>query len=311
MRYFLILFFILSPFSFAISDELETVIRGTDENSEAPHGLGNVYGADIVRHNDKFLMYYGGQGRDGHDRIHLATSSDARIWSPKGVVFAPLEINHVNDPSVAIVNGRLFMFHTRALAGVTDTIGLATSADGYRWEDQGSVFLPSKFPAWDSLLVGRPSVIHDGERFRMWFDGRADLPPGAPDTTAPKSATSQRYVGYAESNDGIHWSRRPDFVLAGDAGGVHVVKVHEQLLMLIESREGTRLAISTDGLAWRDRGLLAAKDPQASPHGHVTPFLCLLTGQPTLYFGAAMSEQWNRNSIMRQILKRNLEDIPN
>ena len=48
-------------------------------------------------------MFFGGQGKDGHDRIHLATSGDLQSWKQEGGVFAPPGVNHVNDPSVVIV----------------------------------------------------------------------------------------------------------------------------------------------------------------------------------------------------------------
>ena len=220
----------------AIAREPESMVRGSGSTCEAPHGNGNVYATDIVRHGDTLLMYYGGQGRDGHDRIHLTTSTDGTTWKPRGVVFAPDGINHVNDPSVVIVNGKFYMYYTRASVGVTDCIGLATSNDGRMWLDRGPIILPREKPAWDSLLVGRPSVTYDGNRFRLWYDGRADLPTGAPDRTAPKSSTSQRYVGYAESKDGISWKRHDGYVFANDAGGVHVSRVDGQYVMLIESR---------------------------------------------------------------------------
>ena len=108
----------------AIAREPESVIQGSSWTCEAPHGNGNVYAADIVRHRDTLLMYYGGQGRDGHDRIHLATSADHTTWKPQGVVFAPEGINHVNDPSVVIVNGKFYMYYTRANVGVTDSLVL-------------------------------------------------------------------------------------------------------------------------------------------------------------------------------------------
>jgi predicted GH43/DUF377 family glycosyl hydrolase len=297
---------ILSIFCFfaalgtAVAADTGLAIRGVGPSAEAPHGNGNVYGAEIVRHGDNYLMYYGGQGRDGHDRIHLATSQDGHSWTPIGVVFAPDGINHVNDPSVVIVNQQFYMYYTLANAGVTDTIGLAMSSDGRKWKDYGSVLSPRGKPKWDSLLVGRPSVIHNGNRYRMWFDGRADLPIGAPDANAPQSATSQRYVGYAESKDGVNWETRDDYVFANDAGGVHVSRVNDELIMLIESRHGTKYATSNDGISWRDRGLLVAKDNLTSPHGHVTPFLFSSANRHLLYFGAAQSEHWNRNSIMRQ-----------
>ena len=282
-----------------IAHEPESVIRGSNLTCEAPHGNGNVYAADIVRHHDTLLMYYGGQGRDGRDRIHLAISTDNKTWKLQGVVFAPEGINHVNDPSVLIVNGGFYMYYTRASVGVTDCIGLATSTDGRKWLDQGPVFSPREKPAWDSLLVGRPSVIHDGTKFRMWFDGRADLPIGAPDPEAPKSPTSRRYVGYAVSENGKSWQRRDEYVFDNDAGGVHVSLVDGSYVMLIESREGTKWASSNDGISWKGRGLLVSKDQRTSPHGHVTPFLFTDDNNYVLYFGAAHSEHWNQNSIMR------------
>jgi len=215
------------------------------------------------------------------------------------VVFAPAGVNHVNDPSVVIVNGKFYMYYTRASVGVTDCIGLATSTDGRTWLDRGVVIQSREKPAWDSLLVGRPSVTYDGRVFRLWYDGRADLPTGAPDVTAPKSSTSQRYVGYAESKDGVSWKRYEDYVFAKDAGGVHVSRVDDQYVMLIESRHGTQWASSHDGITWKDEGLLVAKDQRISPHGHVTPFLLTDADKHVLYFGAARSEHWNQNSIMR------------
>ena len=61
-------------------------------------------------------------------------------------------------------------------------------------------------------------------------------------------------------------------------------------------------ATSNDGLAWKDRGLLVEKDQQMAPHGHVTPFLMRDADGDVLYFGAAKSEQWNQNSIMRMAI---------
>ena len=69
--------------------------------------------------------------------------------------------------------------------------------------------------------------------------------------------------------------------------------------MLIESRRGTEWASSNDGLSWKDEGLLVVKHQRTSHHGHVTPFLFADANKHILYFGAARSEHWNQNSIMR------------
>ncbi|MCR9197256.1 MAG: hypothetical protein NXI04_01305 [Planctomycetaceae bacterium] len=279
-----------------VPDQPVELLPDLQESERAPDGLANVYAPDIVTVGNQLWMYYGGQGQDGHDRIHLAISEDGTAWQKQGIVFAPEGVNHVNDPSVVLFDNRFYLFYTRANAGVTDTIGLALSDDGRHWEDRGPVLKPAA-DAWDSLLVGRPSVLHDGTKFRLWYDGRKDLPMGAPDRTAPQSHTSRRYVGYAESVDGVMWRRHPNYVYSHDAGGVHVSRVRDAWIMVSESREGTRWAASTDGIAWEDRGLLAPKT-QAAPFGHVTPFLRHSSEKATVYFGAARSVHWDRNTIM-------------
>ena len=100
----------------------EQVLASFATSTEAPHGRGNLYAPDIIRHGSEYLMFFGGQGKDGHDRIHLATSADGEHWSQQGVVFEVSGANHVNDPSVVVSDGRLFMFYTLAMSGITDIV---------------------------------------------------------------------------------------------------------------------------------------------------------------------------------------------
>ena len=269
------------------------------DSQRAPHGRGNVYAPDILRFGNNLRMWFGGQGRDGHDRIHLAVSTDGVQWAQRGVVLEDPSANHLNDPSVVEANGTLFMFHTRAGSGVTDEVAVATSTDGERWQMRGTALAPGKSGAWDSHSVGRPSVLFGDGVFRMWYDGRKDLPPDAPDQNAPKSNTSQRHVGYATSRDGIHWERHGP-VYDHDAGGIHVLSIGGHLAMLVEGRFGTEAATSRDGIRWRRIGLLVERaEAPAEQHGHVTPFL--LPDQDgagaTLFYGAAAERAWNVNTI--------------
>ncbi len=267
----------------------------------ASHGRGNVYAPDILRSGNGLRMWFGGQGRDGHDRIHLATSLDGVRWEQRGVVLEDPSANHCNDPSVVEVNGRLFMFYTRAGSGVTDEVDVETSTDGERWSLHGTALAPGQPGAWDSLSVGRPSVLFDDGVFRMWYDGRKDLPPNAPDPKAPKSNTSQRHVGYATSRDGLHWARYgSEPVYDHDAGGVHVLRIGEHFAMLIEGRSGTEAATSRDGVHWRRLGLLVERaDLATERYGHVTPFLLPDRdgAGATLFYGAAAEPSWDANTI--------------
>lgn len=291
-----------------IAAAAEIVLAPAGETEAAPHGRGNVYAPEIMLEGGVFRMWYGAQGRDGHDRICLAESADGATWERKGVVLDRGEANHVNDPSVVKVGDTFFMYYTRAGLDIRDEIALATSPDGVAWTPRGTVLAPGRGGAWDSLLVGRPSVLVEQGRFRMWYDGRKDLPPGAPAAGVPTSPASTRSVGYAESADGLVWTRpRDEPVFGHDAGGVHVVRTHTGLAMVWESPAGTHLAKSSDGLAWQDAGLLEGLS--GNPHdrfGHVTPFVLVdpSGGAVTLFAGGARAASWNENTIVRMPLSR-------
>jgi hypothetical protein len=281
------------------------LLQGKGKTEAAPHGEGNVYAPDVLVDGGVYRMWYGGQGRDGHDRIHLAESGDGLNWDRKGVALDNGEANHVNDPSVVKVVGTYFMYYTRAGAGVVDEIALATSKDGIAWEPKGVVLKPGRDGDWDGLLVGRPSVLFEDGIFKMWYDGRKDLPLGAPAEGVPKSPMSRRSVGYATSPDGLRWTKHPgNPVLGGDAGGVDVERLGSSYVMAYESHEGTRGATSDDGISWKDRGLWVPRSGgEIDRHGHVTPMLLMGDGgRWRLYFGAARAVSWDRNSIAEVVI---------
>ena len=71
-------------------------------------------------------------------------------------------------------------------------IKYAESRDGARWDRRGLVCIDYQSP--DKYAFGRPCVIKDADRYRMWYSRRGD---------------SYR-MGYAESRDGIVWSREDE-----------------------------------------------------------------------------------------------------
>ncbi len=281
----------------------EPILSGEAVTELAPHGEGNVYAPDVHLENNRYRMWYGGQGRDGHDRIHLAESDDGITWVRRGVVLEDRTANHVNDPSVVRIGDTYFLYYTRAARGIIDEIALATSTDGVRWEPRGVVLRPGASGEWDSLLVGRPSVIHEDGLFKLWYDGRKDLQPGALAENAPTSKDSHRYLGYAMSRDGTRWTKHGGNPVFGyDAGGVDVKRLGDGYVMVYESHEGTKVAVSPDGIAWRDRGLWVPwSGADIDRHGHVTPMFLMrpdATGAE-LFVGAARAGSWDRNQIVR------------
>lgn len=276
------------------------VLAGKGESESGPHGEGNVYAPSVLLNDGKWRMWYGGQGKDGHDRIGYAESVDGKNWIRIGVVLEDETANHINDPSVVRVGDKFFMYFTRAEKFVIDRVCVATSTDGKQWMQHGVALDAGPETAWDSLSVGRPTVIHEDGMFKMWYDGRRDFPPGSPVEGVPISSDSHRYVGYATSKDGLNWQRHGDKpVFANDAGGIDVKRLGDNYIMLYESHGGTRCAKSRDGVRWKDVGWFVEKSgDDVDRHGHVTPFLMIEdTEQAWLFFGAAKAATWDRNCI--------------
>lgn len=69
----------------------------------------------------------------------------------------------------------------------------ATSRDGVQWDVHPQVsveLLPGEYG------LGRPWVVKDADHYRMWYSIRSFAAPYR--------------MGYAESDDGVHWQRRDD-----------------------------------------------------------------------------------------------------
>ena len=69
------------------------------------------------------------------------------------------------------------------------------STDGIDWSRPASVCIDLD---GDEFGIGRPWVIHDADRYRMWYSIRSRSRPYR--------------IGYAESEDGLRWSRMDDRV---------------------------------------------------------------------------------------------------
>ena len=80
-------------------------------------------------------------------------------------------------------------------------IGYATSPDGITWTKSASYVLDvGATGTWDYKLIQAPSVMFDGAsgKYRMWYTG---------------SNVTVLRTGYAESADGITWTKSASYVL--------------------------------------------------------------------------------------------------
>ncbi|MHA1734379.1 MAG: hypothetical protein ACTSU5_20760 [Promethearchaeota archaeon] len=265
--------------------------------SEMPHEKGNIYAPEIVVEGGVYKMWYGGQSSAGHDAIHFATSTDGVSWTKHGVAIPTGENNHVNDPSVVKVGNTYYMYYTVAPEAELDQVWCATSTDAVSWEVKGPVLLPSDVAGvWDSLKVGRPSVLYVNGMFEMWFDGTQEA---SDDPGHPEPGTG-RHVGYASSSDGLHWTKWPGNPVFNNSGAVDVELIDSKYVVVEESGSGVFWRTGTNQTNFQPaRSLLFANTgTEFDGYGHVTPFILVLDGAwVTTYTGAATLETWNGNRV--------------
>jgi hypothetical protein len=164
--------------------------------------------------SDRFL-YYTGWSRGVTVPFYLAASV---AISQGGGAFerwslAPLLERSAVDPFltaspfVVIGHGRWRMWYVSATEWRNTGAGprhyyhirYAESADGFTWHRDGRVAVD--YASDDEHAFARPWVVHDDDRYRMWFAVR-----GA------------RYrIAFAESEDGLTWTRRETLGLTAGA----------------------------------------------------------------------------------------------
>lgn len=82
-------------------------------------------------------------------------------------------------------------------------IKYAESKDGISWIAKGDVCIDCKVP--DECGIARPCVIKEGGLYKMWHSYRG--------IDSYRTDRKQSYrIGYAESGDGIHWTRKDEAV---------------------------------------------------------------------------------------------------
>jgi hypothetical protein len=161
----------------------------------------------LVEHAGRVFLYYTGWSRGVSVPFYLAIG--AAVSDDGGDTFARVspapivERNAVDpfltaSPWILVENDVWRMWYVSGTGWVAGSgvpthryhIKYAESPDGVQWRRRGIVCIDYASPA--EYAFGRPCVVRDGDRYRMWYSCRGD-----------------RYrLGYAESPDGITWTRR-------------------------------------------------------------------------------------------------------
>lgn len=160
----------------------------------------NVFFPNVIFDGTEYKMWYGGNTKIDELEVGYATSPDGINWTKysgnpvlKSGAEGTWDDLAIISPSV-IYDGQIYkMWYSGDPGNSERQIGYATSPDGVNWEKYpGNPVMSQTADAWDSFSVDGPSVIFDGIKYKMWYDG---------------SNLINRRIGYATSPDGVTWTK--------------------------------------------------------------------------------------------------------
>lgn len=140
-------------------------------------------------------------------RLALARSLDGRTWSLEGEVlstgpYRSFDEIAVADPHVIRAGEYFYLYYLGQDRASRQHLGLARSRDGITWEKlrTNPILEGGRAGAFDEEL-GEPAVWSSGGNWWMLYTGRAH--------------DEHRKLGLAKSDDGVHWERIPETLIAG------------------------------------------------------------------------------------------------
>ncbi len=159
----------------------------------------------------------------------------------------------IETPSVIKDDGSYKMWYSGYSGSLVWNVGYAESQDGVAWtkSESNPVLNPGPPGSWDDEAVIHPRVLKDGSIYKMWYTGRN---------------STGFMIGYAESDDGISWTKSSQNPVLGEEDGwdsysvsmSHVIRDGATYRMWFSgghvSGQGVGYATSTDGLNWTKYG---------------------------------------------------------
>ncbi len=109
---------------------------------------------------------------------------------------------------------------------------------------------------WDNLVRERGWIMREDDRWHMWFTGYND------------SVSKDKFLGYATSPDGLHWTRWPGNPLTtqGWVEDMCILKQGELYYMFAEGRDDVaHLLTSKDRIHWEEQGDLHIRLTNGEP----------------------------------------------
>jgi hypothetical protein len=169
------------------------------------HEVGTYAGSAILD-GATYKMWGMGINAGGFPYFGLWTSADGKAWAEssgisifnRSVTTTAFDYSAIAAPWVIKDGATYKMWYSGKASDGRWRIGYATSSDGLTWTRQNSgnpVFDRGLVARFDGGGVAYPSVIKDGNTYRMWYAGVIE-------------STSIWQIGYATSANGISWTRQ-------------------------------------------------------------------------------------------------------
>ncbi|MFC1792497.1 glycosyl hydrolase family 65 protein [Planctomycetota bacterium] len=171
--------------------------RKYEKNPVLGGKLGTCFDVSVLKEENTYRMYFSWRPKES---VALVESPDGIHWNEPEIVLGPNPKSgwegRINRPVVVKRKDGYHMWYT-GQSPDRSWIGYATSDDGLAWKRPGDKPVLSAEEPWEKVAVMCPHVIWDEEKalFRMWYSGGEQYEPDA--------------IGYAESPDGLRWTKRP------------------------------------------------------------------------------------------------------
>lgn len=164
---------------------------------------GETFDVTVIKVNEKLRMYLSWRSTNS---IAFVEGVDGIHWSEPTIVLSPDFStgweDDVNRQMVIEKDGKYLMWYTgmkflgagERMSSGRSCIGYAESYDGIHFERRKEPVMEPE-DEWEKTNLMCPFVIWDKDRniFRMWYSAGGFWEPDQ--------------IGYAESEDGIHWTR--------------------------------------------------------------------------------------------------------
>jgi len=164
------------------------------------------------------------------------------------------------------------------------------------------VFKGTGTDTWDKYIRERGFILLEDNVYKMWYTGYNP------------ALSDEKYLGYATSDDGIHWKRFAGNPIFQEkwTEDMFVMKTGGKYYMYAEGyKDVAHMLTSADGIHWQEQGdlkILTSKgDTIPGPYG--TPSVLIKDGQWYLFYERNDNGVWLATSVDK-ITWTNVQDEP-